>query len=184
MSIRLAALRGFAGFACLIVLGAACSSSGNAADSNAATSTTTVEQKPNDIPFNVGDKIGLAGGWTVTITKVTRPFTNPQLAGLDEGREYTALDVTMQNRGTSTQDVDAAKVFSLGDSTGQIDEVVSVPGRPNGLDGIYAPEKERAGQLVFDVPVDAQLRMALDGTLIGSQHAIFMVDPPTVAPAD
>jgi hypothetical protein len=173
----------------VFAVAAACSSdngpnSTNATTTSVATPSTTPEQRPNEIPFDVGARVGLYNGWTVTVAKVRRPFTNGRLAETPDGRQYVALDITVENRGTTTATLDAAEVFSLGDSTGQVDEVVPVPGRSNGLDGDYPPQRLRSGRLVFDVPVGADLRMAFDGTPLGSQHAIFMVDPPNVPPAD
>ncbi len=90
----------------------------------------------------------------------------------------------MSNQGTTTETVNAADLFWLGDSTGREDRVVAVPGEPDGLDGSYAPQTSRSGQLVFAVPVHARLRMAMDGPQIGTQKSIFMVDPPHGTPSD
>jgi hypothetical protein len=95
-----------------------------------------------------------------------------------------AVDVMLENRGSSTATLDAAKVFSFGDSHGKVDPVVPVPGHGNGLDGAYPPSTTRTGQLVFDVPADAQLRMAMDGPLIGTQYSIFTIVPAQVGPGD
>lgn len=185
MRIRGCAVRAVAFGACLLVLGGACSSSDKTADpSNAATSTTRVSQRPNPIPFDVGERVGLPKGWLVQVTRVQRPYTNGQLPDLADNREYLAVDIWMQNRGTETRTVDSAELFHIGDSTGALDAAVAVPGESNDLDGDYEPQTERSGQLVFDVPTKAQLRLAMNGPLIGTQNAIFMVDPPTVGPAD
>jgi hypothetical protein len=188
MKVRAVALRVIALAAGLLVLGAGCSSSDKTADrssdSHAPTSSTSVSQKPNPIPFDVGERVGLPNGWLVTVAKVHRPYSNPQLPEPDDGREYVAVDITVENQGTETRTVDAAALFELGDSTGELNRVVAVPGGEDGIDGSYAPQAERSGQLVFDVPTEAALRLAMNGPLIGTQHAIFRVDPPTGPGAD
>jgi hypothetical protein len=188
MNNRAAVLRAIAAIACLLTLAAACASNGDTARSSTTTASpgaaTNPNETPNSIPFNVGERVGLPNGWRVQIVKVHRPFPTRGLPAPAAGRQYVALDLSVANQGTTTEAVNAAKLFSLGDSTGKEDHVVAIPGRPNGLDGSYAANTNRSGRLVFDVPVHAQLRMAMDGPLIGTQRAIFMVDPPNFGPGD
>jgi hypothetical protein len=186
MKNRFAAVRAIAVTVCLLTPAAACASNGGTKTTNStdATSTTNELEVPNLVPFEVGARVGLPNGWTVQIAKVHRPYADPQLPALPDGRQYVALDLSVSNLGTTTENVQAADLFWLGDSTGKEDRVVAVPGKPGGVDGSYAPQTSRSGQLVFDVPLHAQLRMAMDGPLIGTQKAIFTVDPPTVPPSD
>jgi len=169
---------------CLLTVAAACSSSdgssgGSGTTTIATSSTTDPDQTPNSIPYVVGDRIGLPNGWLVRVAGVHRPYTAKSQPPLASGKGYVAIDVTMDNEGTGTHTVYAPDVFSLGDSTGKIDPVVAVPGHPNGIDGAYAPGTSRSGQLVFAVPTEAKLRMAMDGPAIGTQRSIFLIDPPT-----
>jgi len=122
--------------------------------------------------------------WIVAIMNVHRPYVNASLPDPGDARQYVALDLTIQNQGSLRPTLRSAKVFSLGDSDGKVDPVVAVPGRPNGLDGPFPPGTTRSGQLVFNVPARAQLRMAMDGPLIGTQRAIFLVDPPNLGPGE
>jgi hypothetical protein len=188
MKAHVVALRGIALAACLLTIGTACSSTDTTSreteTTKAPASTTDPNETPNSIPFDLGARVGLPNGWIVTIVKVRRPYSNPQLPEPDDGREYVAVDMTMENQGTERRAVDAAALFELGDSTGGTDQVVAVPDRANGIDGSYPPQTKRSGQLVFEVPARAQLRMAMDGPLIGTKKAIFMVDPPTVPAVD
>jgi len=189
MKTRVVVLRAASVAACLLTLAAACSSSSHGASSATTTAagpttSTNVLRTPNSIPFVVGAKVGLPNGWLVSVTKVHRPYAHSTLSELPSDREYVAVDITMDNEGTSTQTVKAADLFSLGDTTRNVDPVVAVPGRPNGIDGPYSPGTTHSGQLVFAVPKGAQLRMAMNGPLIGTQQSIFAIDPPTVPPAD
>ncbi|MDP9336358.1 MAG: hypothetical protein M3Q30_24010, partial [Actinomycetota bacterium] len=59
-----------------------------------------------------------------------------------------------------------------------------VPGHPSGLDSRFSPGAIRTGQLIFAVPVGRQLRMLLDGPAIGTQRAVFQIDPPKTPPRD
>jgi hypothetical protein len=176
-------VRGAALAASLLALAASCSSSHHAAGSSSPTTTNPLAT-PNSIPYEVGERMGLPNGWIVEVTKVHQPYVNPSLPAPRSGREYVAVDVMLQNRGSSRPTLDAGKVFSFGDSDGKVDPVIPVPGQPNGLDGVYPPTKSRTGRLVFDVPSTAQLRMAMNGPLIGTQYSIFTIVPPKVGPGD
>jgi hypothetical protein len=179
MKTRVVVLRGASVAVCLLTLAAACTSSSHGG-SSPTTTTTNVLRTPNSIPFVVGAKVGLPNGWLVRVAKVHRPYTNPKLPALPSDREYVALDMQMENDGARTETVKATDLFTLGDSHREVDPVVPVPGRPNGVDGAYPTKKFRQGQLVFAVPKQAQLRMAFNGPLVNTQQTIWTIDPPTV----
>jgi len=164
---------------------AACSSSTHSASSTTTTTTTNPLDTPNSLPYAIQEKVAVGNGWLVDITKVHRPYVNPSLPPPAPGREYVAVDLWIENHGPSASPVlETAKVFSLGDSHGQVDPVFAVPGHPSGLDGSYPPNAARSGRLVFDVPTKTQLRMAMDGPLVGAQRSIFLVDPSSYRPGD
>jgi hypothetical protein len=182
MQARIFVWRAVALAACLLALGAACASTKKSSPTSpASTSTTNPLNTPNSIPFEVGARAGLPNGWIVQIVKVHRPYADPRLPTLPSGRRYVALDLLVDNEGTTTETVNA-ELFWLGDSERHVDRVVAVPGRPNGLDGRYPPKTIRTGRLVFDVPAKAELRMVFEGARIGTQFTIFNVVPPTVSP--
>ncbi len=181
------ALRAIALTACLLALGAACAPTHPAASTPttpASPSTTNPNDTPNSIPYVVGERIGLPNGWLIRVGRVQRHYTAADLPAPPSGRQYVAVDISMQNQGDGTETVDAAKLFWLGDSTGKIDHVIRVPGHPNGLDGPYARNTSRSGRLVFEAPLHAELRMALDGPRIGTQQSIFQIYPPKVGPGN
>ena len=111
MNTRSVAVRFLAFAACAVALGAGCSSS-DAASKTQASTTTNAAEKPNQIPFEVGAPVGLPRGWLVQITKVERPYANAKLADAGDGRQHVAVDFSMDNRGTSTQTVNVAKLFT------------------------------------------------------------------------
>jgi len=186
MKTRVVVLRGASVVLGLLTLAAACSSSSHGtstattATSQGPSTTADALHTPNSIPFVVGAKVGLPNGWLVRVATVHRPYTNPKLPDVSSDREYVALDIQMENDGGTTETVKAADLIQLGDSDGKVDPVVPVPGQPNGIDGAYPTKKFRQGQLVFAVPKQAQLRMAFNGPLIGTQQTIWTIDPPTV----
>ena len=57
-------------------------------------------------------------------------------------------------------------------------------GLPNGWLVEVAKVHRPYASPVLGVPTQAQLRMAMNGPLIGTQRSIFQIDPPTVAPGD
>jgi hypothetical protein len=185
MEHRSTALRAGALSACLLVSATACASSKNdssrSSTTNASsahvTSTTNYLESPNEIPFEVGAKVGLPNGWTVRIARVHRHFSHARLPAAAAGHEYVALDIEMDNEGSNTETVKASELLTMGDDTGKVDPIVAAP---NGLDGSYPPGTDRSGQVVFEVPAQARLRMAMEGPLIGTKKTIFTVVPPTV----
>ncbi len=152
---------------------------------NARTTTTLdANQQYNPIPFNVGEVAGLPNGWSVEVTKVTRPFVAAGLAAVPAGQQYVGVSMRIANLGLATVTVNAAKVFVIVDNANVQHAVVPVPGRPSGLDGAFVSGVIRTGQLVFAVPVGRQLQMLLDGPAIGTQRTVFQIDPSKTPPRD
>jgi hypothetical protein len=168
---------------CLLALLAGCSSSGRGSSAsrrtgNATTSTIDPELlTPNSVPFAVGYPTGLPNGWRVTITKVHRPYAASGLPALPAGRQYVAVDIAMDNEGT-THSVNAARVFSMVDGS-QPHFAVTQRGQSNGVDGTYEHGTKRAGRLVFVVPTAKQLGLVLYGPAIGTKVSNFAIDPPS-----
>ena len=155
------------------------------APSNAQTTTTLdANQQYNPIPFNVGEVAGLPNGWTVEVTKVTRPFVTAGLAAAPAGQQYVGVRMKMANLGLATITVNAAKIFTIVDNANAQHAVVPVPGQPSGLDGDFVSGVIHTGQLVFAVPIGRQLQMLLDGPAIGTQRTVFQIDPPKTPPRD
>src|SRR5690242_18606302 len=118
MKYRNVALRTGALTACLLTLAAACTSNhktSTAPSSSRTTSTTSYLEAPNEIPFEVGEKIGLANGWTVRIGRVLHNYTAPHLPSPAAEHEYVALDFDMDNEGSTTETVKASDLFVMGD---------------------------------------------------------------------
>jgi hypothetical protein len=187
--------RAFAAGMGIAVMLSACGSSGHPnASPNAASSTTTTSfntqttadpnQQFNAIPFNVGDVVGLPNGWSVQVAKVTRPYVASGIAATPVGQQYVAVDMKMVNSGTEPVDVNANKIFTIVDSANEQHAAIAVPGHPSGLHSRFSPGATRTGRLIFAVPVGRQLRMLLDGTAIGTQRAVFQIDPPKTPPRD
>jgi Domain of unknown function (DUF4352) len=148
-----------------------------------ATSTTlNPEYTPNSIPYVPGEKIGLANGWLVTVTKVQRPFSPAGLPSAPSGQQYVGIDITMQNQGPKTETVDGPKVFFMSDSTGHIHDLITKSGATEALGGVYPPGTTRSGHLVFLVPLHRDLMLALDGPLIGTAQSVWTIVPATVPP--
>ena len=158
-------------------------SSTTATSSNNQT-TADPNQEYNAIPFNVGDVVGLPNGWSVQVAKVTRPYVAAGIAATPAGQQYVAVDMKMVNDGTRPVDVNAGKIFAIVDSANEQHPAVAVPGHPSGLDSRFSPGAIRTGQLIFAVPVGRELRMLLDGPAIGTQRAVFQIDPPKTPPRD
>lgn len=179
----------------IAVMLAACGSSHHPnASPNTASSTTSTSfntqttadpnQQYNAIPFNVGDVVGLPNGWSVQVVKVTRPYVAAGMAATPAGQQDVAVDMKMVNDGTRPVDVNAGKIFAIVDSANEQHAAIAVPGHPSGLDSRFSPGAIRTGRLIFAVPVGRQLRMLLDGPEIGTQRAVFQIDPPKTPPRD
>ena len=182
---RVIAFRTITLVACLLTLAAACGSSHSAAattttSAGSPTSTTDPDLTPNSIPYVVGEKIGLAHGWRVTVTKVEKSYANPSLKALGAGQQYIAVDLTMENLGPASHTVNADALFTLVDSSHKSRYVVPEPGKPNGIDGTYPAGAAHSGRLVFSVPTGQDLGLILYGPRIGTQISYFAIIPPTV----
>ena len=149
--------------------------------SSAATSTTAnPNDTPNPIPYVVGEQIGLANNWLVTVVEVHLHDAPAGLAPAGSGKQYVAIDIRMKNQGPTTYTVDANTLFTLVDTAHQELFVIPVPGTANGIDGRYATGTARTGRLVFKAPIGQDLGLVLYGPRIGSQVSDFAIVPPTV----
>jgi hypothetical protein len=174
--------------ACLLTVSAACSSSHKSSNaptttSNAPTSTTDPNITPNSIPYAVGERTGLPGGWIVTVAKVRHRYSAPGLPALGTRHQYVALDITMVNQTSAAHTVNADRLLTLVDGLHKAHFVIAQPGRPNGIDGAYPPGRSRSGRVVFSAPVGTDLGLVLYGPRIGTQISYFSVDPPSPPPS-
>ncbi|MGO9874029.1 MAG: DUF4352 domain-containing protein [Acidimicrobiia bacterium] len=181
----------------LLVVAAGCSSShgtAKASDTTVSTSTSTSSAAtsttanpmdiPNSIPYVVGEKIGLPNNWLVTVLDVHLHDAPAGLAPAGSGKQYVAIDLTMEYQGSSTYTVDANSLFTLVDAAHQELFVIPEPGTPNGIDGRYATGTTRTGRLIFKAPIGQDLGLVLYGPRIGSQVSDFTIVPPTVPAAN
>ena len=182
------ALRTVAAGLGLITLAAGCSSSHSSTPAtstatttaNSSTATTDPDLTPNSIPYVVGEQIGLPNGWRVTVVKVEKVFTNPDLKPVGAGQQYIGINIRMQNLGPAAHNVNANALFTLVDGLRKSHYVVPEPGKPNGLDGQYAAGTTHSGRLVFEAPTGQNLGLILYGPRIGTQVSYFTIIPPTV----
>ena len=147
-------------------------------------STVDPNTQLNSIPYNVGETVGLPGGWRVQVVRVRRGYSDTGLPALRAGQEQVAVDVRIVDDGGPTVSMNAAAVFVLYDAANDAHPVIARRGVPNGLDGRFSSGTERTGRLVFAAPVRSPLRMILDGQPLGSQRSLFQIDPPKVTPQD
>jgi hypothetical protein len=158
----------------VLVLGAACSSSAKPASTPSTESTTTPSSVPPNAPFAIGALVPLTNGWHAEVSKVQRPFASASLTAPPAGRQYVAVDVALQNDGPGSARITATKIYALVDARGR----EYAPSRSSGVDGQYPPGTTRQGRLVFAVPIDTDLTLKLDGVRIGTQNAVWQIDPP------
>jgi len=173
----------------MLTVAAACSSSGKSASPTTttapATSSTTGNPllTQNSIPYVVGARMGLDGGWQVTVTKVHLHFAPAGLKPAPAGKQYVAVDIIMNDQGPASHTVNASEIFTMVDDSHDQLYPITVPGAPNGIDGKYVAGTTRTGRLVFEAPVGERLGMVLYGPRIGTQVSDFTIDPPTVPDA-
>jgi len=170
----------------VLVVATGCSSShGSSAPTTTTTSpptstTANPDNTPNSIPYEAGEKIGLAGGWLVLLTGVHLHFSPPGLPAAPAGEQYVAISVNMENQGPGTHTVNAARLFTMVDTAHKELFVVASPGKANGLDGVYRAGTTRTGQILFLAPTGQDLGLVLYGPLIGAPVSDFTIVPPTV----
>ena len=154
------------------------------APASSTVSTVDPDTQLNSIPYNVGETIGLPGGWRVEVVRVRRGYSDKGLPVVRAGQEHVAVDVRVIDDGGPTVRMDAAALFVLYDAANDAHRVIARRGVPNGLDGRLSAGTDRTGRLVFAAPVHSELRMILDGQPLGSQRSLFQIDPPKVKPRD
>lgn len=119
--------------------------------------------------FAVGDIIDL-GDLGLTVHGVTFPagdeFTQP-----DEGYRFVVVDVAVENRTDTAQNISSMLQMQLKDATGQaydVDLMAQVAAGGASPDGELAPGETLRGQIGFQVPVDAaNLVFVFDGDVFG-----------------
>ena len=121
--------------------------------------------------------MGLPNGWLVTVTHVHQAYSLPGPPPAGTGKQYVAVDITMQNQGPAGHSVDANRVFVIVDSSHKQHSPLALP-RPNGIDGAYPAGTTRSGQLVFSVPTAQDLGLILYGPAIGTKVSYFRLVPP------
>jgi hypothetical protein len=193
---------GMLGIALIAVALAGCSSSGHGASpatsSTSGVSSTTAPTVPpaittapgdpdelvNPIPYNVGEKVGLPGDWTMQVAKVQRPFTAAGLPAPPSGEDYVAVDIALNYDGDAPVVVNARKILTIVDAAAGHHDPVSGTSGVSGLDATYTAGAHHSGRAVFAVPVGKNLQLLLDGPAIHTQRSVFQIDPPRIKPID
>jgi hypothetical protein len=152
--------------------------------SGTSPSDAQLNEQLNNIPFDVGEMVGLPGDWQIGVTAVHRPYTAGDLEPLRSGRAYVGVDIDMTYAGEAPRRVDAARLFSLYDDTNAAHRPVKGAGAAVGVNGRYLSGTHRAGRLVFIAPVRLALRLVVEGSMIGSKRSLYNIDPPKEAPHD
>ncbi len=185
-----AAVRAVAFVGLVAVVSCGCGSATHGARPSPATqasstvSTVDPNAVPNPDPYDVGDLVGLPGGWRAAVVAVQRGAAVAGLGVPPVGDDYVTITLRLVDVEGRRVDVRAASLFTLFDMANDEHHVITVPATPNGVDGAYAPGSDHTGRLVFSAPLRSQLRMVLDGQQIGTQQSIFQIDPPKTPPRD
>jgi|CXWK01.1.fsa_nt_gi hypothetical protein len=120
--------------------------------------------------FAVGDVIEI-GDLALTVHGVTFPagdeFNRP-----DEGQRFVVVDVAVENRTATAQNISSLLQMELKDATGQVydlDLMAQAASGGTSPDGELAPGETLRGQVGFQVPSDATgLVFVFDGDIFGA----------------
>ena len=105
--------------------------------------------------FKIGQQVK-AGDYTVTVHKVTYPYTN-DLDQPDAGKAYLLLDVEVTNSSGDSQAFSSMLQLGLKDSTNHTyDETIIMGVDGNPPDGNIAAGKSLRGPIAFEVPAGAK----------------------------
>jgi hypothetical protein len=105
----------------------------------------------------IGDTVQM-GDLTLVVSDFEFSDSNGQSVP-DSGNQFAIVDVTIDNQGSKTLDLPSLTLMTLKDDTGQVYSVdTSTLNISGGIstNGKLAAGQEFSGQLVFQVPVDAQ----------------------------
>ena len=106
--------------------------------------------------FAIGDIIQI-GDLTIVVNEVTSPggdrFNQP-----DAGKKFVAVDVTLENIGSESENISSLLQMYMKDSTGQVydEDFAATLAAGNSPSGEIVPGEQIRGQVGFQVPEDAQ----------------------------
>ena len=106
--------------------------------------------------YNIGDVIQI-GSLILTVNGVTNP-PGDQFNQPSTGKKFVVVDLTIENKGTTSISVSSLLQMSLKDSTGQkydVDLMASVASGGSTPDGEIVVGDKLRGQVGFQVPTDA-----------------------------
>ena len=120
--------------------------------------------------FAIGDVIEI-GDLGLTVHGVTFP-AGDEFSQPNEGNRFVVVDVAVENRTDTTQNISSLLQMELKDATGQtydVDLMAPVASGGSSPDGELAPGETLRGQVGFQVPSDATgLVFVFDGDIFGA----------------
>jgi hypothetical protein len=125
--------------------------------------------------FKIGDSVK-AGNLIFTVNS-TRTDAGGEFIKPDDGKIYYIVDVTVENTGDESENVSSMLMFKLIDSDGYNYSVTFGPETQGQVDGEIAAGRKLRGELVFEIPEDAEgLELEIDPTIFGSGKIIVELD--------
>lgn len=120
--------------------------------------------------FKIGD-IANIGAFALTVNGVTTP-AGDQFSKPNAGNKFVVVDVTLENKGTKSENVSSMLQMSLKDSAGtqyKVDLMAVVASKGTSPDGELAVGEKLRGQVGFQVPENATgLVFVFDASIFGS----------------
>ncbi len=131
----------------------------------------TIEGERPLTTFPIGEPV-TAGEMVLTVHGVSFP-EGEQFNRPDEGHRFVLVDVTIENRGSRSQNLSSLMQTWLKDDAGYrytVDISASILATGGRIDGELAAGESVRGQIGFQVPLDATgLRFVFDPDLVGAE---------------
>ncbi|WP_066638551.1 DUF4352 domain-containing protein [Desulfolucanica intricata] len=162
----------------LALLAAGCGETTAPEKVNSATGETTVASGSAEVKtpevFSVGESVKM-GDLQFTVNSVRNSngnnFIKPK-----EGNVYLLADCTIDNLSQEATSISSILMFKVVDNEGYNYNVTIGPDTRGTLDGELAPGRKMRGELVFEVPVQAQsLELIFEPNLFGFGQAIYKI---------
>jgi len=147
------------------------------ADTNTtkSVSSTAKETTPKSTIFKIGDTVKLSD-YKVKINKASVIKSGNEFQKPTDGKEYFAVDCTIENTSSTEQTISSIMMFKVVDKDGRACDMAIVTGKGQ-LDGTIGVGRKMTGQYTVEAPKGATgLELEFDGSLFSSGQIVVKLN--------
>lgn len=162
------------------IFGTACGNPEKVGETKAtSTDASTKDKKQENKTFKVGDVVKL-NDFKVTVNKVYTVQSKDEFSKPEEGKEFIAVDCTVENTSKEEKTVSSMMMFKVVDEAGRECEN-SITGQTAAnagqMDGTVGPGRKLTGAYVVEVPKGKKgLELEFDSSLISGGQMVVKLN--------